>query len=223
MTRALVVGANGALGTAIADRLEADGWTVDRGGRPDKAGIDVDITDPGWAAGTDHEYSGVVWAQGLNAKGGIREATDADFEALFDANVEVVARTLRELLAADRLVPKARGVVISSIWQVTARADKIAYVTSKAALGGLVPAIAADLAGTFAINGVLPGVTDTPMTRAQLSTEQLRRVQSETPGGALATAEDVASAVAWLLDPRAKGINGQWIAVDNGWSVTRRV
>lgn len=222
MTSALVIGATGALGSAIADGLESDGWLVDRAGRGNP-GLDVDITRPGWAAELHRSYEGVVWAQGRNARGGVREASDDDFAELFDANVEVIARTLRELLAAGRLAPRARGVVISSIWQLTARADKIAYVTSKAALGGLVPAIAADLGGDFAINGVLPGVTDTPMTRAQLTPAQLAGVQGETPGGALVAPRDVANAVAWLLDQRANGINGQWIAVDNGWSAIRHV
>jgi NAD(P)-dependent dehydrogenase (short-subunit alcohol dehydrogenase family) len=87
-----------------------------------------------------------------------------------------------------------------------------------------VPAIAADIADQrFALNGVLPGVIDTPMTRAQLSAEQLARVESESLGGALASPRDVANAVAWLVDPRAAGINGQWIAVDNGWSAVRSV
>ena len=220
MRRALVLGASGALGSSIVSELEHRGWAVDRGGRG--SGADVDVTADDWWSGVG-PYDGVVWAQGRNSRGGVGDTTSDDLLAVYEANVVFVSATLRRLLDAGALIEPARGVVISSIWQITARADKIAYVASKAALGGLVPAIAADLPGRFAINGVLPGVIDTPMTRSQLSPEQVAGVEGATPGGRLASPGDVANAVAWLLDSSAAGINGQWIAVDNGWSGVRSV
>jgi NAD(P)-dependent dehydrogenase (short-subunit alcohol dehydrogenase family) len=84
--------------------------------------------------------------------------------------------------------------------------------------------MAIDMAGHgFAINAVLPGVIDTPMTRANLSAEQIARVEAETVGGLLATAQDVARAVSWLVDSQSRGVNGQSIVVDNGWSSVRHV
>jgi 3-oxoacyl-[acyl-carrier protein] reductase len=139
-------------------------------------------------------------------------------------NVVFIVETLRSLSVASALAKPARGVVLSSVWQVTARANKLAYVASKAALAGVIPAIAVDMAGEgFAINAVMPGVIDTPMTRAALTPAQIEKVESETIGGALATPGDVARAVAWLVDARAAGINGQSIAVDHGWSKVRSV
>lgn len=222
MRRALVFGASGALGSAIVEELEGTGWAVDAAGRGGGSSGKIDVTTENWAERLE-PYNGVVWAQGRNSRGGVAETTASDFVDVYDANVVYIADTLRVLLDAAALTEAARGVVISSVWQVTARADKIAYVASKAALGGLVPAIAADLAGRFSINGLLPGVIDTPMTRSQLSRTQIERVESETPGGRLATPQAVARAVSWLLDERASGINGQWVAVDNGWSVVRSV
>jgi NAD(P)-dependent dehydrogenase (short-subunit alcohol dehydrogenase family) len=199
---------------------------VDVAGRSASDGVTVDLFDDSWAtsAAASGSYDGVVWAQGLNSSGGVLDADDDDYLRLFDANVVFIGRTLKQLVAASALSPTSRGVVLSSIWQVAVRPNKIAYVASKAALAGVVPSIAIDMAEHgFAINGVLPGVIDTPMTRSALSADQIDRVESETIGGHLATPENVASAVEWLLDARAAGINGQWIAVDNGWSVVRSV
>jgi len=223
VTRAIVFGGTGALGSAIVERLRADGWSVDVAGRRIGDGISIDLSDPEWTSGLD-PYSAVVWAQGTNVTAGVLEADSGQMHQLYDANVVFVTETLRQLVAGGLLASLSRGVVLSSVWQITARSNKVAYVASKAALGGLIPAIAIDLAAAgFAINGVLPGVIDTPMTRSNLSAEQLAHVQSETLGGTLATPQDVASAVSWLVDPRAAGINGQWIAVDNGWSAARSV
>lgn len=226
MSRALVFGGSGVLGTAIVDVLRARGWTVDVAARHAAEGVDIDLSSDTWPADAASvgPYEAVAWAQGLNLGGGVLEATREDMHSLYDANVVYVTDTLKKLVGGSALAAKARGVVVSSVWQIAARSNKLAYVASKSALAGVVPAIAIDLGDRhFSINGVLPGVIDTPMTRSQLSQDQLRKVESETIGGALATPEDVGNAVAWLLDPGAAGINGQWIAVDNGWSVMRSV
>jgi 3-oxoacyl-[acyl-carrier protein] reductase len=105
-----------------------------------------------------------------------------------------------------------------------ARPNKLAYIASKAALSGLIPALAIDLASRgISINGVLPGVIDTPMTRANLSEAQIQNVEQSTPTSKLAKPEDVSRAVAWLVSDKSNGINGQWITVDNGWAVYRNV
>lgn len=224
MSRALVFGGTGALGSAIVDELRGAGWTVEVAGRSARDGVTVDLSDEGWARSLSAPVDAVVWAQGENTSGTVLDAADEDYARLYDANVIFIPRTLKALVAAGALASPGRGVIVSSVWQITARANKAAYVASKAALAGLVPAMATDLAQHgFAVNGVLPGVIDTPMTRANLTPQQLEGVQSETIGGALATPRDVAAAVAWLADPRAAGINAQWIAVDHGWSAVRSV
>jgi NAD(P)-dependent dehydrogenase (short-subunit alcohol dehydrogenase family) len=205
--------------------LRADGWVVDVASRTPDADVDIHLTE-GWpSASADRgPYHGIVWAQGINATGSVLETTPEEMHDLYDTNVVFIAQTLRSLVSERALARPSRGVVVSSIWQLTARSRKLAYVASKAALAGLVPAIAIDLAQQkFALNGVLPGVIDTPMTRSQLTPDQRFNIESQSIGGALATPEDVSNAVSWLLSPRANGINGQWIAVDNGWSAVRSV
>lgn len=226
MSRALVLGGTGALGSAIVVELMATGWDVEVAEPSPGPAVTVDTSAEGWAevAAAKGPFAGIVWAQGANASGGVLEADPMDLRRLFDVNVVFIVETLRSLAAASALAKPARGVVLSSVWQVTARSSKLAYVASKAALAGVIPAIAVDMAGQgFAINAVMPGVIDTPMTRAALTPAQIERVESETIGGALATPGDVARTVAWLIDARAVGINGQSLAVDHGWSKVRSV
>lgn len=222
MTRAVVFGARGALGSAVVAELRSSEWDVVAVGREEGEGIDLALTG-GWAQRLG-VVDAIVWAQGINLPGSAPDVPAEDMRRAFEANVVFITETLSALTAADAIARPARAVVLSSIWQITARSDRLAYVTSKAAIGGLVPAMAADLADRkIAVNGVLPGVIDTPMTRAALSAEQIDRVEDGSLGGSLATPADVARAVAWLVDPRSAGINAQWIAVDNGWASVRRV
>ena len=228
--RVLVVGARGAIGTAIVDTFEQRGWTVLPGTHAPRAGETdgpwVDVSDPAWAVGVAEggPLDAVVFAQGANTSGAIEETTTADLDEMWQANVVVIAELMRGLLEQRGLADPSRIVVISSVWQDLARAGKVAYTTSKAAVGGLVRALAVELAPEgVLVNAVLPGVLDTPMTRAHLSPESIARVTDDTPAGRLATVDDVARATYWLASDDNTGVTGESITVDLGWTVARRV
>jgi NAD(P)-dependent dehydrogenase (short-subunit alcohol dehydrogenase family) len=95
---------------------------------------------------------------------------------------------------------------------------------SKASLEGLVNSVLADFSENgLRINAVLPGVIDSPMTRANLSDKQIGTIENQTPSGKLVTAKELARVIAWLLSEDSLGINGQFICVDNGWSNVRSI
>ena len=218
---ALVLGARGAIGAAIADTLAADGFEVLRAGREGE--LAVTIEDPS-ALDALPSLDAVVWAQGLNVNDTAETVGAEDLGRVLEGNVTYVAVTLQRLLAAGRIADGARLVVLSSIWEQIARPGKFSYTISKAAIGGLVRAASADLAARgILVNAVLPGVTDTPMTRAMLSPEQAATVEAQTDFGRLVALEDVAGLVAQLCSPRLTGVTGQSITVDLGFSHTRRL
>ena len=223
----LVLGATGALGAACVREMQSSSWTVLQGGRgsSDRSPSWVDVSRDGWAGGVGADrLSAVVWAQGANASGGLEGPILEQLESLLSANVTFVVQSLRELIDAQAIQVGARLVIIGSVWQLVARQDKLAYVVSKSAVTGLVRALAADLASRdIAVNAVLPGVVDTPMTRSHLTAEQIDRVVRETPSGRLVTSTEVARTVSWLAGTQSRGINGQSLVVDGGWSVVRDV
>lgn len=223
---ALVFGASGALGSAIVSQLETDQFRVLKISRSSQGKADISLDDTDWTEKIREfgSVSAVVWAQGTNSSGTVPSVNIQDLRDAFEANVVFIVDTLSQLINAGVLAPGARCVVLSSIWQEYARPNKLAYIASKAALSGVIPALAIDLAADgIAINGVLPGVIDTPMTRANLTDSQVKNVEENTPGSILANPNDVASAVSWLASTKSQGVTGQWITVDNGWSVYRNV
>jgi NAD(P)-dependent dehydrogenase (short-subunit alcohol dehydrogenase family) len=115
-------------------------------------------------------------------------------------------------------------VILGSVWQNVARSNKTAYITSKSALTGLVRGLAVEFGPLgISINGVLPGVVESEMTRKNLSQDQIEKIATGTPGHLLITAEQVANIVTFLLSKDSSGINGQSIVVDNGWTISRDV
>lgn len=222
MSRYLVFGATGSIGSEIVEVLRSQGDTVIEANRTlERAGhLSLNRDDWGSEAKNLGPFAGLVWAQGVNSSETVMTASKDNILGAFEANVVFVAETLKQLFEAGALKKPCRAVVLSSIWQQSSRSSKLSYSISKSALSGLVKSIAIDLASSqFSINAVLPGVLETKMTRAQLTSQQLESVQNRTLGGQLVTIRQIANVVSWLLSEQSSGINGQFITVDNGWSV----
>lgn len=210
---ALVFGAKGALGSAIVDELQQRHYRVHTHSH-DQSIEALDALPV---------LDAVIWAQGINGSDSISDGfSAATYGAVMEANVTFVARSMDHLLKSDRINNPARLCVLSSIWQDQARTNKLSYTISKAALGGLVRSCAADLGNRgILINAVLPGVVDTPMTRKNLSSDQIERIQGASALGHLATPKDIATTVAFLIGPENRSITAQSLTVDAGLSLVR--
>jgi 3-oxoacyl-[acyl-carrier protein] reductase len=221
---AVVFGGTGSIGQAIVKELKQHFAKVLIVSRSSSQG---DIT---WDGQTElpihiikkHSIHAVVWAQGTNFSDNI-DSLDMDLHRdMYEANVGYILKSLQALLQADLLAPSARLCVISSIWQNLARQNKLSYSITKAALQGLVNSLSVDLGTSgILINAVLPGAIDTPMTHKNLTIEQIESIKKESPLGTLATLDDVAKLVYFLCSDSNRGITGQFIAADRGFSHAR--
>ena len=165
-------------------------------------------------------FDGVCWAQGANMTDSLF-AFDADRHLeLYSANVLTVLKSAAGLVSSRLLRPEgARLTVVSSIWQERARGDKLSYTVTKAAIGGLVRSASVDLGREgHLINGVLPGVLDTPMTRENLSAEQIAEVAGRTTLDRLPDLETLSETILFLCSAENAAISGQSLAVDLGMS-----
>jgi 3-oxoacyl-[acyl-carrier protein] reductase len=222
LTSYLVFGATGSIGSEIVDVLRSQGNTVVEANRTLEKSGNVVTTRDDWASAAKDlgPFDGLVWAQGINSSDTILTAKKEDILGAFEANVVFIAETLKQLLEVGATKRPCRAVVLSSIWQQSSRSSKLSYSISKSALSGLVKSAAIDLAESqLSINALLPGVLDTKMTRANLTPDQIQSVEQRTLGGSLVTTKEVANVVSWLLSEQSSGINGEFITVDNGWSV----
>jgi NAD(P)-dependent dehydrogenase (short-subunit alcohol dehydrogenase family) len=212
MDNVLIFGSSGTLGSECAKYFAEKKWNVLTSDRNVK---EVD---------SYKNLNAVVWAQGSNLTASLQQMEKAQWDEIWEANFFFVVKTLIKLLDNNSLAANARLVVFSSVWEEVARKDKSAYISSKAAIGGFIRSMASELGDkNISINGVLPGIIDSPMTRKNLSSAQVNQIIDQTPGNKLVKPEEIASIAEFLASKNSQGINGQSITVDNAWTISRNV
>jgi NAD(P)-dependent dehydrogenase (short-subunit alcohol dehydrogenase family) len=224
MPNLLIFGSTGTLGGAILDKYRAEKWDVTCAVR--KVVNDCDIQLPLTSAVLGNKkFDAVVFAQGANVNGSAMQTGTKELNELFEANVTVIAESVSTLTGADAIKEGGRVVILSSLWEQFTRQEKFAYSVTKAAVGGLVRSLAVDLGRQkkILVNGILPGIVNSPMVARTLSPEQIANVVSQTPVGDLATPVDVANSVYMFGSSLNTGISGQSIFVDRGFSVARTI
>lgn len=232
--RLLVFGANGAIGGAVIRHALARNWSVVGAARtsPRLAPAVADQKrlryvahdplhgDPQIDLADEAPFDAVVWAHGANFADSLHDFDANRHRELYDANVLSVLVSASALIKARMLNPAgARLTIVSSIWQERARQDKLSYTVTKAAVGGIVRSAAVDLgAAGHLVNGVLPGVLETPMTMKNLTTAQIDVIRGKTTTNRLPDLDTVADMILFLSSADNRSISGQSIPVDLGVS-----
>lgn len=223
--RLLLFGASGAIGNAVLTEAQARGWhvtAVSRGQRAEGDGFawrrHDPLADDGAAFADDEAFDAVCWAHGANLTDSVKRFDIDQHLHLYRANCLSVMASMALLVERGLLRSGgARLVVVSSIWQERARGDKLSYIVSKAAVGGLVRSASVDLGGDgHLVNGVLPGALDTPMTHANLSAGQIAAIAAKTAHGRLPDLGTLAATICFLASADNKSISGQSVAIDLG-------
>ena len=231
---ALVTGAAGGQGWAIAKRLRADGYCVAAGDRRaeelsamvDELGddeviaIELDVTSaPQWAAAVDRvvdrfgSLTTLVNAAGMLRRAALAEETVEDFENAWRINCLGAFLGMRAALGRLREAEHAAIVNICSTGAIRPFPQHCAYGSSKWALRGLTQTAAAELAPSgIRVNAVFPGPIATPMLD-EATQERLAAVSSF---GRIGQPGEVADAVAFLVSEEASFITGSELVVDGG-------
>lgn len=153
---------------------------------------------------------------GVTRDGLLLRMSDADWDAVLDANLKGAFHCTRSALRRMLRQRSGRIVNITSVMGLTGNAGQANYCASKAGLIGLTKATAKEVgARGITCNAVAPGWIRTRMT-AGLPEEVAERVRQQIPLGRLGEPEDVAGAVVFLCSPAASYITGQVLVVDGG-------
>jgi NAD(P)-dependent dehydrogenase (short-subunit alcohol dehydrogenase family) len=227
MPKLLIFGGTGALGTAIAQKFSNEGYEVIYGVRTitdGKVQFQVPLTTgpvPELLKGL--LFDAVVFAQGANINDSVITSSVEDLNRLFEANVSFISENTKALLSHNLIKHKGKIVILSSLWEQLTRQDKMAYTVTKAAVGGLVRSMAVDLGNAkgILVNGLLPGIVETPMSRGLLSAKQMENIEAQTPGHKLTVPSDVANAAYLLGCEDNTAISGQSLFVDYGFAIAR--
>jgi NAD(P)-dependent dehydrogenase (short-subunit alcohol dehydrogenase family) len=238
MTVAIVTGAGSGIGAATAKRLAARGDrvvcadVVIGAARATAAALDgataveVDVSDAASceamvAHAVEHHgaVDGIATCAGIEKHGAGHEFAEEDFDRIIDVNLKGTWLCARA--AARWMIGAGRGgamVMIGSINSIVGNPGASAYCASKGGVLMLGRTLALDWAAHgIRVNVVGPGVVDTPMSAASLSIPERRaRMMDRTPLGRPASADEIASVVAFLLSDASSFMTGAYVPVDGG-------
>ena len=167
----------------------------------------------------DVQVSGFVHCAALLKVLPLRSIPVAQAQAVMNTNV-LAAMEITRLLMRKNVNRQAlkRIVFISSIASQFGAKGFTAYCASKAALDGLMKALAVELGPDVRVNSVLPGGVRTPMTEAMYADpDTAQRLTQDYPLG-VGLPSDICDAVTFLLSEQARWITGHQLVVDGGRS-----
>ncbi|MCW2644571.1 MAG: 2-hydroxycyclohexanecarboxyl-CoA dehydrogenase [Pseudonocardiales bacterium] len=221
---AIVTGASGGIGSAIADRLSADGFTVVRADL-DGASSPVDVADPDSVA----QWAGALIADVgkvdvlVNNAGVWRHAAIADVSAT-DARRVLDVNLLGAWWCTQALVPvmSAGSAVVnlsSTAAAVASRALGL-YPASKGGIEAMTRQLAIELGPRgIRVNAVAPGLIRTAATEARYADGSRDGLLAVLPLARAGTPEDIAAVTSFLASDDAGYVTGQVITVDGGLTV----
>lgn len=237
---ALITGASGALGRAIAERLAGHGFALAlhyrNGGaearRLQKAleakgvralAVQADICVPAQVEAMIHRVERelgplevVVNNAGLVRDRTIHKLTDDDWNVVLDTNLRGAFHICRAVVPAMRQRRSGRIVNISSIVGAMGNYGQVNYSASKAGLIGLTKSLARELArDQVTVNAICPGFMDTPMVRAVPEPVQQKLIE-QIPLGRFGEPSAVGEAVLYLAGPGGAWVTGQVLHVNGG-------
>ena len=236
MKNALVTGASGGIGQAVARELARRGWGVAlhywkneasarrleeeilaQGGSARR--YQADLTDPAQVealfAAAEEDFGfleGLVNNAGTAWKGLFTDMTLEDWRQVLDSDLTSVFLCCRRALPP--MIRRKRGSIVSSMWGQVGASCEAAYSAAKAGVIGLTKALAKEEGPSgIRVNCLAPGVVRTPMN-GDLSPEDLAALREETPLERIGSPEEIAQAAAFLLENTF--VTGQVLGVNGG-------
>lgn len=236
---AIVTGASGGIGSAIAAALADQGATVVLSGTRlnalevvaanigERARIvPADLANPGEAEAlikaAEQQVGGIdilVHNAGITRDGLIMRMSDSDWSRVLEVNLSAGFRLVRAALRGMMKKRSGRIIGISSVVAATGNPGQVNYAASKAGMIGMMKSLAREVASRgITANCIAPGFIQTDMTDA-LGEDRRSAIIATVPAGRLGTADDVAACAVFLASDEAAYITGQTVHVNGGMAM----
>lgn len=237
--RALVTGASGGIGGAVARALHAAGAEVALSGTREAplrelaqdlgARAHVVVANLADATSVEALPKAAIAAMGgidvlVNNAGITRDnlfmrMSDDDWSQVIEVNLTSAFRLSRAVLRPMMKARWGRIIQITSVVGATGNPGQGNYAAAKAGLVGMSKSLAAEVASRgVTVNCIAPGFIATPMTDS-LTDDQKGRILGAIPAGRMGSPEDIAAAVLYLASPQAGYVTGATLHVNGGMAM----
>lgn len=236
---ALVTGASGGIGGAIARALHAAGATVSLSGTREAPLADLaallgdrvhvlpcDLSDPAQVEALPKAAADVMGAvdilvnnAGITRDGLMLRMSDNDWQAVIDVNLTAAFRLSRGVLRGMMKARWGRIVNITSVVGAGGNPGQANYAAAKAGLVGMSKSLAGEVASrNITVNCVAPGFVTTAMTD-KLNEDQKSKLLAGVPMARMGEADEVAAAVLYLASVEAGYVTGATLHVNGGMAM----
>lgn len=234
---ALITGASGGIGRAIALKMAASGWNIilhysrNEGTAFDTAEairhtgqeatlVQADLTDREGVQriiNASKSAAAIIFSAGMNQYGMLQDVSDEEMEALWLVHVKAPMILSRELIPGLLTKQNTSITFISSIWGETGASCESVYSAVKGAQIAFAKALAKELGPSgIRVNTIAPGAVDTPMND-QFSGEEREEIAADIPLGRFALPDEIAAAALFLTSNEAGYITGHTLSINGGW------
>lgn len=237
--KALVTGATGGIGAAVARALHGAGAEVALSGTrveplealkaelgerahavpcnlSDKAAVEALPKDAAAAMGG---LDILVNNAGITRDNLLMRMSDEEWEQVLAVNLTAVMKLSKGVLRGMMKARWGRIVNISSVVGATGNAGQVNYAAAKAGVIGMSKSLAQEVASrNITVNAVAPGFIETAMTD-KLNDEQRAAILNEVPAGRMGSAEEIAAAVLYLASEEAGYVTGATLHVNGGMAM----
>lgn len=231
----IVTGAAGSIGGALVTAFEEGGWRVVSIDRQALARENHVIGDIAYCADTTHpEYQRIVSELQRATAGSLKALIHNAAHQVVKATEALLLQDWQTTLAVNLIAPfwlsmafrtelehnQGSVLAISSIHEKLTKPGFVAYATSKAALSGMMRAMAVDLGDRIRCNAICPAAIATPMLRAGFEgrPEAFRQLETHHPVGRIGTPQEVADTAFFVCSDAATFMNGACLDLSGGIS-----
>ncbi len=236
---ALVTGASGGIGGAIARQLHAAGATVGLSGTReaplqalaaelgDRAHVlPCNLSDPEAVTALPKQAADAMGAvdilvnnAGITRDNIFMRMSDEEWQSVIDVNLTATFRLCKGVLRGMMKARWGRIINISSVVGATGNPGQANYAASKAGMVGMTKSLAYEVASRgITANAVAPGFIATAMTD-KLTDDQKSGIMAQIPAGRMGEAQEIAAAVLYLASPEAAYVTGTTLHVNGGMAM----
>lgn len=217
MKKLFLTGGDGGIGSAIKRKFLENGYEVVA---PDLHELDLsDLARVGeYFKRIPAEFDVIVHCAGYNRPLDISDISEQEYSKTQNINLSSFVKIVQHNIPYFKKAGGGHVLGIASLYGEISREKRLSYAVSKHGLIGAVQTMALEL-GSYRVccNTLSPGFVDTPLTRKNLTPENIAVISAKIPMGGLTTPREIANTAFFLCSSENSAISGQNIIVDGGY------